>query len=127
MNVVEFGPAVYGITAASEYYFGRTPSELDVAECLFLSSLLPSPKRYGAMRDLEAVPESWMRGLRNLMRIATKRHLLTEVERDEALTERVEFWHGGTRPTPRPPVRRRSPLDGPESDDTDVPAALDAP
>jgi hypothetical protein len=127
LNVVEFGPAVYGITAASEYYFGRTPSELNVAECLFLSSLLPSPRRYGAMRDLEEVPESWMRGLHNLMRIAAKRRLLTEVERDEALGERVVFWHGGTRPAVRPAVRRRSPLDGPEPDDTDAPAQIDAP
>ena len=72
LNVVEFGPAVYGITAASEYYFGRAPSELDVAECLFLSSLLPSPRRFGAMRDLEEAPDGWMRGLRNLMRIAPR-------------------------------------------------------
>ena len=25
LNVIEFGPAVYGITAAAEHYFGRTP------------------------------------------------------------------------------------------------------
>jgi membrane peptidoglycan carboxypeptidase len=125
--VVEFGPAVYGITAASEYYFGRTPAELDVAECLFLSSLLPSPRRYGAMRDLEEAPESWMRGLRNLMRIAKKRRLLADAELEEGLAERVVFWHGGTRPPARPPVRQRSQLDGPETDDTDSPAPIDAP
>jgi hypothetical protein len=127
LNVVEFGPAVYGITAASEYYFGRTPAELDVAECLFLSSLLPSPRRYGAMRDLEEAPESWMRGLRNLMRIAKKRRLLADAELEEGLAERVVFWHGGTRPPARPPVRQRSQLDGPETDDTDSPAPIDAP
>ncbi len=125
LNVVEFGPAVYGITAASEYYFGRTPAELNVAECLFLSSLLPSPRRYGAMRDLDEAPESWMRVLRNLMRIARKRHLLSDADLDEALGEKVVFWHGGTHPPARPAVRQRSPLDPTDSDDTGTP--MDGP
>lgn len=125
LNVVEFGPAVYGITAASEYYFGRTPAELDVAESMFLSSLLPSPRRYGAMREYDEVPESWMRGLRNLMRIARKRHLLSDAELEEALAEKVPFWHGGVRPPARPPVRRRSPVDAMDSDADDP--SQDAP
>ena len=125
LNVVEFGPAVYGITAASEYYFGRTPAELNVAECLFLSSLLPSPRRYGAMRDLDEAPESWMRGLRNLMRIARKRHLLSDANLDEALGEKVVFWHGGTHPPARLPVRQRTPFDPTDSDDTGTP--MDSP
>jgi hypothetical protein len=125
LNVVEFGPAVYGITAASEYYFGRTPAELNVAESLFLSSLLPSPRRYGGMRDLDEAPEGWMRGLRNLMRIAKKRHLLSDAELDEGLAEKVVFWHGGVRPPPRPPAIRRSSLDGTDSSEADTP--IDAP
>ena len=116
LNVVEFGPGVYGVTAASQYYFGRAPPELNLAESLFLSSLLPSPKRYGAMRDADEAPESWMKGLRNLMRIARKRGLLTDAEFEEGLDEHVAFWHGAARPPQRPPVRRRSPLEGPDED-----------
>ena len=115
LNIVEYGPAVYGITAASEYYFGRTPAELDLAECLFLSSLLPSPLRYGAMRDLEQVPESWMRGLRNLMRIQKKRGLISDAELEEGLAQSISFWHGGQRPPPRPAVHQR-PIGEPDDD-----------
>jgi hypothetical protein len=121
LNVVEFGPAVYGITAASEYYFGRTPAELNVAESLFLSSLLPSPRRYGAMRELAEAPDGWMRGLRNLMRIAHKRHLLGDADYEEAIEEKVVFWHGGVKPPPRPPARARSPLEGTDTADGDAP------
>jgi hypothetical protein len=122
LNVIEFGPAVYGITQAAEYYFGRAPSELDLAECYFLASLLPSPLRYGAMRDGEQVPESWMKVLKGLMQIAHKRGLVSDADLTEGLTEVVTFWHGGVRPPPRPPVHLRTPIEG---DDQDAPAVID--
>jgi hypothetical protein len=118
LNVIEFGPAVYGITAAAEYYFGRSPSELSLAESLFLSSLLPAPLRYAGMRDAEQAPEGWTHTLRNLMQIAGKRGLLTDAEVAEGQAEPIVFWHGGQRPSARPPVRMRSRLQG-EPDDTD--------
>ena len=51
LNVIEFGPDVYGVTAAADHYFGRTPAELNLAECLFLASLLPQPLRYHHLRE----------------------------------------------------------------------------
>ena len=36
LNVIEFGPDVYGVTRAAEYYFGRKPEELNLPECFFL-------------------------------------------------------------------------------------------
>lgn len=122
LNVIEFGPAVYGITQAAEYYFGRAPSELNLAECYFLASLLPSPLRYGAMRDGEQVPESWMKVLKGLMQIAHKRGLVSDADLAEGLGEVVTFWHGGVRPQPRPPVRLHTPIEG---DDQDAPAVID--
>ncbi len=122
LNVVEFGPSVYGITAASQYYFGRNPDELDLAESFYLSSILPSPRRFAAMRDGDEAPDGWMRNLRSLMRIAHKRGLLTRSELEDGLAQRVVFWHGGPRPGLRPPVHRGSPLDGPVNEgDMDAP------
>ena len=117
LNVIEFGPAVYGVTSAAEYYFGRSPSELSLSESLFLSSLLPAPLRYGAMRDLKEVPDGWAHMLRNLMTIANKRGLVTDAELAEGLGETITFWHGGERPPARPPVRTRSRLEGNEDDE----------
>lgn len=122
LNVIEFGPAVYGVTAGAEYYFGRSPAELNLAESLFLSSLLPAPLRYGGMRDAGRVPDGWMSSLRNLMRIANKRGLVTDDELAEGLTEEIVFWHGGPRPALRPPAHLRSHLDG---TDEDVPPMLE--
>jgi hypothetical protein len=118
LNVIEFGPDVYGVTSAADYYFGRTPAELDLAECLFLSSLLPAPLRYSAMRDGEQPPEGWMRTLHTLMEVARKRGLLTDAELSDGENEQVVFWHGGPRPTPRVAVRAHTPTGG---DATDIP------
>jgi Transglycosylase len=126
LNVIEFGPAVYGITAAAEHYFGRTPGELNLGECLFLSSLLPAPLRYGAMRENGEVPEGWMRTLHSLMQIAHHYGRITDAELSEAEKEPVVFWRGGDRPPPRPPVRVRTPIDG-QTDDIITAPPLDAP
>jgi len=124
LNVIEFGPAVYGVTAAAEYYFGRSPGDLNLAESLFLSSLLPAPLRYGGMRDADHVPDGWMKSIRNLMRIENKRGLITDDELAEGEAEVITFWHGGQRPAPRPPAHLRSRLGG---DDGDVPPDFDSP
>ncbi|MDP9152566.1 MAG: transglycosylase domain-containing protein [Myxococcota bacterium] len=122
LNVIEFGPGVYGITAAADYFFGRTPAELNFAECIYLSSVLPSPLRYAPMRSGNQPPEGWLRGLHKLMQIANKTGQITDAELAEAESEPVVFWHGGPRPPPRPPARPRAAVY--EGDD-DPPPALD--
>ncbi|HEY4012330.1 MAG TPA: biosynthetic peptidoglycan transglycosylase [Polyangiaceae bacterium] len=116
LNVIEFGPSVYGVTAAADYYFGRMPAELNLAECLFLASLLPAPLRYSAMRDAEQAPDGWMRTIHSLMEVERKRGLITDAELSDGEREDVEFWHGGTRPAPRVAVRARAPTAGSDSD-----------
>lgn len=46
LNVIEFGPSIYGIKEASFHYFKKHPSLLTPRESAFLAMLLPSPKRY---------------------------------------------------------------------------------
>lgn len=46
LNVVEFGPGIYGIKAASQHYFHKPPSQLHLLEAAFLAFLLPNPKDY---------------------------------------------------------------------------------
>lgn len=45
LNVAEFGPGVYGVRAASETYFGKSPVDLADDEAALLAAILPSPKR----------------------------------------------------------------------------------
>ena len=105
LNVIEFGPDIYGITKAAEVFFGRKPEELTLAECLYLSSLLPSPVRYFHIKEKGEVPEYWMKHLRSLMEIAAKNGRVSKKELDEGEAEQVVFWkESDPRPAPRPAV-----------------------
>lgn len=69
-NIIEWGPNVYGIGEASHYYFQKSPSELTLDECLFLGSIIPSPKKFmykfndlGNLRDFAKQNERFISNL----------------------------------------------------------------
>lgn len=45
LNVIEWGEGIYGLEAASQYYYGRPASQLGVSEAAALASILPAPRR----------------------------------------------------------------------------------
>jgi monofunctional biosynthetic peptidoglycan transglycosylase len=45
LNVVEFGPGVYGVEAASQKYFRKPAAKLTYPEAALLAAVLPNPKR----------------------------------------------------------------------------------
>lgn len=46
LNIIEWGPNVYGIGEASRFYFQKTPDKLTLNESMFLATLVPSPKKF---------------------------------------------------------------------------------
>lgn len=44
LNIVEFGPGIFGIVHAAKHYFNKEPIGLTLTEAAYLASLLPSPK-----------------------------------------------------------------------------------
>lgn len=46
LNIIEWGPGVYGIKPAAQFYFKKKPSQLTLNESIFLASIIPSPKRF---------------------------------------------------------------------------------
>ena len=45
-NLHILGPGIYGVAAAADYYFGKTPEELTLEECALIAGLPSSPRRY---------------------------------------------------------------------------------
>jgi len=43
LNVIEFGPGIYGAEAAALHHYGKTAGQLSAAEATALAALLPSP------------------------------------------------------------------------------------
>ena len=66
-NVIEYGPAVYGIRAASEHYFGTTPAQLSPAQAAFLATILPNPKAFDEMARRGAISASVARRMTSLL------------------------------------------------------------
>jgi hypothetical protein len=105
LNIIEFGPNVYGVTRAARHYFGRKPEELNLAECLFLSSIMPSPVRNHRIYEKGEISESWMKHVRQLMEIAERTGKISKSELADGLAETVVFHHEDTpSPPPRAPV-----------------------
>jgi hypothetical protein len=106
LNIIEFGPDIYGVGQAAEHYFGRNPAELNLAECLFLSSLLPRPKESYKFWEKGELPVWWAKNIQTLMEIAQKTSRITEKELEEGKAETIVFHKDGDpRPVARPPVR----------------------
>ncbi len=45
LNIAEFGGGIYGVSAATERYYGRSPASLSDWEAALLAVVLPSPRR----------------------------------------------------------------------------------
>lgn len=105
LNVIEFGPNLYGIGAASEHYYARKPEELNLTESMFLATLLPRPVEAHRMYERGAVGEGWAKNLRSLVEIAFRTGKVSEAERNEGLSQAIVFVkEGQPRPPPRPPA-----------------------
>ncbi len=51
LNVIEWGDGVYGIEAASRYYFDESASQLTREQAARLAAIIPSPRRHRADVD----------------------------------------------------------------------------
>ena len=69
LNVAEFGPGIYGVGAASRYFFGRQPSRLSESQAALLAAVLPNPIRLSVSDPSDYVRErqAWIR--MNLLRL----------------------------------------------------------
>jgi monofunctional biosynthetic peptidoglycan transglycosylase len=51
LNLAEWGDGIFGVEAASRYYFGKSSSELSAWEAARLASVLPNPRKYNPAGD----------------------------------------------------------------------------
>lgn len=91
LNVVEFGPGIYGIGPAARFYFNREPAELTPLQSIYLATLLPNPgARFGNFRR-GRVPSDTLARLRLHARSMSGAGLLSWAEYQGSLTEELRF------------------------------------
>ena len=69
-NIIEWGPNVYGIGEASHFYFQKSPSALNVDECLYLATIIPKPRKFmyqfndqGNLKDFAVQNQKFLKNL----------------------------------------------------------------
>src|SRR5258708_17252037 len=50
LNIIEWGPGIYGAASAAEAYFGRPPAALSRSQAAQLAAVLPNPRQWSPGR-----------------------------------------------------------------------------
>jgi penicillin-binding protein 1A len=87
LNRVAFGNTVYGIGSAARFYFGKTASELTIAEACILVGLLPSPVAWNPYYN----PEQARRWQSNAIANMYDHGFISFAQHEEAQKEQVRF------------------------------------
>jgi hypothetical protein len=124
LNVVEFGPMIYGVGPAARYYFEGSAADLSLGQALYIASIMPNPKvqHFGSGG---AVAPAWMAYLHKLMQIARDRNHISDEELDEGLRETVV--RGSPTPVRSPRTAEPGRRAGAHPDDPGVVPAPDDP
>ncbi len=96
LNVIEFGPGLYGIGPAAKHYFGKSAKDINPVEAAFFSSILPSPKeRY--KQYCEGTLTHWTTGkIERILGVMKSRDRLTPLEYDQAMATPLLFVKDGS-------------------------------
>lgn len=95
LNVVEFGPGIYGIKAGARHYFDRSPAELTPEQAAFLAFLLPNPKKYRQSFDKKKLTPFANKMIRAILRKMLISKRITQEEYDGAVNRVSLFpWDG---------------------------------
>jgi len=81
LNEVEWGENVYGIEAASRYYFDKHATELTHAESALLAGMLPNPRYYNPFKRMDKARQRQEQVLFNMFQAK----LLTQEEYGQAM------------------------------------------
>ena len=54
MNRIYFGSGLYGVEAASQAYFGKPASDMDLSEAALLAGLIRSPNKFSPLNNIDA-------------------------------------------------------------------------
>jgi hypothetical protein len=87
LNLIEYGPSIYGARQAASHYFGRDISELSPAESVFLANILPNPKLYHGQFVRGSLSSSLANRMRRLLRHMAARERIDQSALDHGLSE----------------------------------------
>lgn len=82
LNVAEWGEGIFGIEAASRYYFGKPSSNLNPWESALLAAVLPNPIKYSPLSQ-----SSYVQRRAKLIYLIMKKRGIIKEEYEEVIEE----------------------------------------
>ena len=80
LNVIEWGPGVYGAEAAARHYFDRSANELTSGQAMYLALMIPNPKRMDLLQGDHARKELEQRRAQFVRRLVDEKKIEPEQE-----------------------------------------------
>jgi hypothetical protein len=115
LNVVEFGPRLYGAGLAANHYFQHDVEDLTATEAAFLTVILPAPYRFHEeMIAARGLPQQMAGQIRGLLRRMAASGYMDSQQLEQALAEvgvlhpRTSWDEAGPPPEPEPEGEGRS-------------------
>lgn len=62
LNIIEWGPDVYGAREAARFYFAKEPAALTLAEAIFMAAIIPRPRRFAGFFGDDQKLRPWLQG-----------------------------------------------------------------
>ena len=87
LNQIYLGHGAYGVEAAAENYFGKTVTDLNLAECAMLAGLPQAPSRYSPFRYPERAKQ---RQIYVLNRMVAEEYI-TNIQATEAINTKLDI------------------------------------
>jgi penicillin-binding protein 1A len=99
LNVIEWGPGLYGLGEATAHYFGKAPADLSVREAIFLATIIPNPVKYHGYCSRGAITPLWDQRMRELVVKMHGAGALSDPQAQQGLWGPLLFAHGAERST----------------------------
>ncbi len=92
LNIIEWGPYIYGLKQAALHYFGKDVPDLDLAESAFLVAIIPNPVQWHKeCLALKRVPKVVKSKMIHILKILATRKTIDQDVVKEAMQEPVDF------------------------------------
>lgn len=85
LNTVPYGPIIYGVQAAAEFYFGKDISQLDLAQCAMLAGIPQATTEYDPLYHLPQAIERQRIVLKGMLEMGH----ITQAQYKQALAEPI--------------------------------------
>jgi hypothetical protein len=91
LNIIEFGPALYGIGPATRHYFGKPASQVTPLEAAFFASILPNPKKRYVQFCRGQLSPDWDKYVRRILLRMRERGRISDDEYQQQLSGAIVF------------------------------------